>query len=305
VRLSQVRASNSDADLEYVKGRFYWNKRTEEGLRKAGEYFQRAIDKDPGYAMAYVGLADSWVPMAWYAYLPPREAFPQAKEAVTKALKLDPGLAEAHTTLAFITLYYDWNWAAAEREFLRGIELSPNYANAHHWYAEYLSLIGHHDAAIQESERARELDPLSSIINTWVGSRYFFARRYDRAVEQYRNAVEMEPTFVPVHLTLGQAYEQKGMLQEAIAELERGVSLSGGSPVYVASLAHAYGAAGRTRDTSRLIGELKKLAGRRYVASFDMAIAFLGLGDKDRALASLERAVEDLTCCVPTLVFKN
>ena len=177
--------------------------------------------------------------------------------------------------------------------------MSPNYANAHHWYAEYLSLRGRHDAAIQESERARELDPLSSIINTWVGSRYFFARRYDMAVEQYRNVVEMDPGFVPVHLTLGQAYEQKGMFQEAIAELERGVSLSGG-PVYMASLAHAYGVAGRTRDTLRLIGDLKKLSGSRYVASFDMAIAYLGLGDKNRALASLEKAVEERS---PRLLF--
>src|SRR5205823_4292109 len=169
----------------------------------------------------------------------------------------------------------------------------PNYANAHHWYAEYLSLIGQHEAAIQESERARELDPLSSIINTWVGSRYFFARRYDMAVEQYRNVVERDPNFVPVHLTLGQAYEQKGMFQEAIAELERAVILSGRSPVYVASLSHAYGVAGRTGETLKMINELKQLSGRRYVAPFDQAIAFLGLGDKNRALASLQRALEE------------
>ena len=169
------------------------------------------------------GLADSWVPRAWYAYLPAKEAFPHAKEAVTKALELDPDLAEAHTTLAFINLYYDWDWAAADREFLRAIQLNPNYANAHHWYAEYLSLVGQHDAAIREAERARELDPLSSIINTWVGSRYFFARRYDMAVEQYRNVVELDPDFVPAHLALGQAYEQTKMFREAIRELERAV----------------------------------------------------------------------------------
>jgi TolB-like protein/DNA-binding winged helix-turn-helix (wHTH) protein/Tfp pilus assembly protein PilF len=299
-RLSQARAASPEAHLEYVKGRFYWSKRTEEGLRKAGDCFQRAIENDPGYALAYAGLADSWAAMAWYAYLPAREAFPKAKAAVMKALQLDPGLAEAHTTLAFITLYYDWDWAAAEREFLRAIELGPNYANAHHWYAEYLSLNGRHDSAIKESERARELDPLSSIINTWVGSRYFFARRFDMAVEQFRNVVEMEPGFAPVHLMLGQAYEQKGMFQEAIAELENGVILSNGSPVYVASLAHAYGVAARTGDTLRLIDELKSLSGRRYVASFDMAIAFLGLGDKNRALTSLEKAVEERS---PRLLF--
>lgn len=298
-RLSTQRAS-PEAHMEYAKGRFYWNKRTEDGLRKAVEFFQRATERDPGYAMAYVGLADSWVPRAWYAYLRPRDAFPQAKEAVSKALKLDPGLAEAHTTLAFITLYHDWDWAAAEREFLRAIELGPNYANAHHWYAEYLSLLGHHDAAIRESERARELDPLSSIINTWVGSRYFFARRYDMAVEQYRNVIEMDPGFVPVHLTMGQAYEQKKMFQEAIAELERAVSLSGRSPIYLAALAHAYGLAGRTGNTLILIDELKNLSARRYVASFDMAIAVLGLGDANRALTFLEKAVEERS---PRLLF--
>jgi TolB-like protein/DNA-binding winged helix-turn-helix (wHTH) protein/tetratricopeptide (TPR) repeat protein len=292
-RLAHVRPSNPEAHVAYAKGRFYWNKRTEEGLRKAVEYFGEAIDRDPGYALAYVGLADSWVPRAWYAYLPANEAFPPAKEAVTKALKLDPDLAEAHTTLAFINLYYDWNWTAADREFRRAIELNTNYANGHHWYAEYLSLVGQHEAAIREAERARELDPLSSIINTWVGSRYFFARRYDMAVEQYRNVVELDPEFVPAHLALGQAYERTKMFREAIRELETAVRLSGGSPVYIASLAHAYGITGRRTDALRLIDDLNNLASRRYVASFDVAIAWLGLGDKERALALLEKAIED------------
>ena len=292
-RLAHVRPTNPEAHVAYAKGRFYWNKRTEEGLRKAVEFFGEAIDKDPGYALAYVGLADSWVPRAWYAYLPAKEAFPHAKEAVTRALELDPDLAEAHTTLAFINLYYDQDWAAADREFRRAIQLNTNYANAHHWYAEYLSLVGQHEAAIREAERARELDPLSSIINTWVGSRYFFARRYDMAVEQYRNVVELDPEFVPAHLALGQAYEKTKMFREAIRELETAVRLSGGSPVYMASLAHAYGVTGRRSDALRLIDDLNKLASRRYVASFDVAIAWLGLGDNERALASLEKAIED------------
>jgi len=299
-RLTNVRTSNPEAHIAYAKGRFYWNKRTEESLQKAVEYFGEAIDKDSSYALAYVGLADSWVPRAWYAYLPPKEAFPRAKEAVTKALTLDPDLAEAHTTLAFINLYYDWDWSAADREFRRAIELNPNYANAHHWFAEHLSLAGQHDAAIHESELARDLDPLSSIINTWVGSRYFFARRYDMALAQYRSASELDPNFVPAHLALGQAYEQKKMFREATAELERAVDLSGGSPVYLASLAHAYGVSGREGDALRLIDELKKLARRRYVASFDMAVAYLGLGDKDRMLASLEMAFQDRS---PRLLF--
>jgi len=299
-RLAKVRASNPEAHVAYAKGRFFWNKRTEEGLGKAVEYFGQAIEKDPGYALAYAGLADSWVPRAWYAYLPPKEAFPHAREAVTKALELDPDLAEGHTTLAFIKLYYEWDWDAAERQFLRAIELNPNYANAHHWYAEYLSLVGQHEAAIREAERARELDPISSIINAWVGSRYFFARRYDLAIEQYRSVVELDSTFVPARLALGQAYEQKKMFHEAIAELERAVSLSSGSPVYIASLAHAYGVTGRRSDSLRLIDDLKNLARRRYVSSFDVAIAWLGLGDNNRALASLEKALEERS---PRLLF--
>ena len=299
-RLASVHASHPDAHVAYAKGRFFWNKRTDEGLRKAVDYFGQAIEKDPAYALAYVGLADSWVPRAWYAYLPPKEAFPHARNAITKALELDPDLAEAHTTLAFIKLYYEWDWAAADREFLRAIELNPNYANAHHWYGEYLSLVGRHNLAIREAERARELDPLSSIINTWVGSRYFFARRYDTAVEQYRNVVELDPGFVPVHLALGQSYVQKQMFPEGIRELEKAVDLSGGSPVYLASLAHAYGVTGRKRDTSRVIDQLQNLAGQRYVAAYDMALAWLGLGDHDRALASLETSVDDRS---PRLLF--
>ena len=299
-RLAKVHASHPDAHVAYAKGRFYWNKRTDEGLRSAVDHFKQAIEKDPAYALAYVGLADSWVSRAWYAYLPPQDAFPHAREAIGKALELDPDVAEAHTTLAFIQLYYEWDWAAADREFLRAIELNPNYANAHHWYGEYLSLVGRHNLAIREAERARELDPLSSIINTWVGSRYFFARRYDTAVEQYRNVAELDPGFVPVHLALGQAYVQKQMFPEAIGELEKAVDLSGGSPVYLAALAHAYGVTGRKQDASRVIDQLQNLAVRRYVASYDMALAWLGLGDYDRTLASLERSVEDRS---PRLLF--
>ena len=257
-RLKHVRPSNPEAYVAYAKGRFYWNKRTEEGLRKAIEFFGRAIEVDPDYTLAYVGLADSWVPRAWYAYVPAKEAFPHAKKAITRALELDPDLAEAHTTLAFLNLYYDWDWAAAEREFRRAIELNPNYANAHHWYAEYLSLAGQHQAGIREAQRARELDPLSSIINTWVGSRYYFAGKFDSAIEEYRNVVEIDPNFVPARLALGQAYEKMKMFREAILELERAVNLSGGSPVYVASLAHAYGVSGRKNDGLRLIDGFKE-----------------------------------------------
>ncbi len=292
-RLASVRPSNPEAFIAYSRGRHFWNQRTEEGLRKAIEYFKEAIHKDPGYALAYDGLADCWLPQAWYAYLPAREAFPRAKEAVTKALELDDSLAEAHTTQAFINLYYDWDWAAAERGFRRAIDLNPNYPNAHHWYAEYLSLAGRQDQAIAESELARELDPNSSIINSWLGWRYHFVGQYDKAVGQIRVTLEMDPNFVPGRLVLGQAYIQKGMLKEAIAELETAATLSGGSPVYVASLAHAFAVAGRKQQALKLLDDLKELSGRRFVSSYDMALAVSGLGNKDQTLAWLQKAVEE------------
>jgi TolB-like protein/DNA-binding winged helix-turn-helix (wHTH) protein/Tfp pilus assembly protein PilF len=292
-RLARRHTPDPDAYLAYSKGRFFWNRRTEVDLKRAIGYFQQAIEKDPNYALAYDGLADCWLPLGWYAYMAPAETFPYARVAVMKALALDDSLAEAHTSLAFVTLYYDRDWADAEREFRRAIELNPNYANGHHWYAEFLSLVGRHAEAIAESERARELDPLSNIINTWVGSRYFFARQYDKAIEQYRNAVEMDPGFVPVHLVLGDALEQKHMYQEAITELEKAVSLSGGSPVYMASLAHAYGVAGRRGQAKKLFDDLRNLSKRRYVSSYDLALASLGIGETNRAFALLARAVEE------------
>ena len=292
-RLAHARPSNPDAYLAYSKGRFFWNKRTQEGLERAIGFFQQAVDKDPNYALAWDGLADCWLPLGWYGYRSPTATFPRAKEAVTKALSLDDSLAEAHTSLAFVNLYYDRDYPGAEREFRRAIDLNPNYANGHHWYGEFLSLVGRHKQAIEESQRARELDPLSTIINTWVGSRYFFARQYDKAIEEYRNAVEMDPNFVPARLVLGQAYEQKGMWHEAIAELERAVSLSGGSPVYAASLAHALGVAGRRADALKVLGNLDKMAAGTFVSSYDLALAHLGLGNKARTFELLNAAARE------------
>lgn len=292
-RLTRTHTADPDAYLAYSKGRFFWNKRTEADLKTAIGYFQQAIEKDPNYALAYDGLADCWAPLAWYGYVPPRDAFPRAKATVLKALALDSSLAEAHTTLAFVTFYHDRDWANAEREFRRGIDLNPNYANGHHWYAEFLTLAGRPGEAIAESERARELDPLSPIINTWVGSRYFFARQYDRAIEQYQHALQMDPAFVPGHLVLGHALEQKGLYREAILEFEKAASLSGGSPVYLASLAHAYGAAGRRTEARKVLEALRNLQRQKYVSSYDLALAYLGAGATDQALMLLAQAVDE------------
>jgi tetratricopeptide (TPR) repeat protein len=202
-------------------------------------------------------------------------------------------MAEAHTSLAFVNLYYDRDWTGAGREFRRAIELNPNYANGHHWYGEYLSLVGRHPEAIAESQRARELDPLSNIINAWVSSRYFFAGQYDKAIEEGRNAVQIDPDFAPARLVLGQAFEQKGMLGEAIAELHKASTLAGGSSMYAASLAHALALAGRRPEASRMLQDLRREAARRFISSYDLAIASVGLGDKSKTFELLWAAVRE------------
>ena len=291
-RLTRVRTADPDAYRAYSEGRFWSNKRTEEDLKKAIGFFQQAIDKDPNYALAYDGLADCWIPLGWYGFVAPSEAFPRARDAITKALSLDDSLAEAHTSLAFVTAYYDRDWAGAEREFRRAIELNPNYANGRHWYAEFLSLVGRHAQAIAESQRARELDPLSSIIDSWVSSRYYFARRYEDAIKEGRNAVDLSPDFAPAHLVLGHAYEQKGMLREAVTEFETASRLAAGS-MYSASLAHALAGAGRRSEALNLLEVLRTTAKRRFVSSYDLAICEMGLGNKDQTLDLLNAAVQE------------
>jgi TolB-like protein/DNA-binding winged helix-turn-helix (wHTH) protein/Flp pilus assembly protein TadD len=284
---------NPEAYEAYLRGRYFWNRRTEEGMKKAIEYFEQSMGKDPNSPLAYDGLADCWLSLGWYGYLPPKETFPQAKAAAMKAMELDASLAEAYTSLAFASMNYDWDWSAAEREFQKAIELNPNYANAHHWYADYLSAVARHQEAITESKRALELDPVSPIINAWLGWRYFFARQYDLAIEQYLKTLEMDPTFVPAHFVLGQGYEQKSMPGKAIDELQRAVSLSGGSSLYVSSLAHAYATAGRRAEAERLLRQMNERARHTYVPSFDIAIIHAGLGQRDQALVWLEKGYQE------------
>jgi TolB-like protein/DNA-binding winged helix-turn-helix (wHTH) protein/tetratricopeptide (TPR) repeat protein len=292
-QLSTQRQVDPEAYEAYLKGRYFWNKRTEAGIKKAIAYFETSIAKDQNSPLAYDGLADCWHSAGWYGYVSPHEAFPQTKAAAKKALELNPTQGEAHASLAMASMNYDWDWSATEREFRKAIELNPNYASAHHWYADYLSAVGRHEEAIAESKRAVELDPVSPIINAWLGWRYFFARRYDVAIEQYHKTLEMDPTFVPVHLVLGQGYEQKSMPDKAIDELKKAVSLSGGSSVYVSSLAHAYAIAGRRKEARMLLRQLNEQAKHTYVPAFHIAIIHAGLGQKDQALAWLEKGYQE------------
>ncbi len=284
-------------DLEaynfYLKGRYYWNKRTEAGFQKGIEYFQQAIEKDATYALSYAGIADCYNLLGWYCFLPPKEAFPRAMAAAEKALKMDDSLAEAHTLLAFTRLYYDWDWKDAERKFKRAIELNPGYATAHHWYAEYLALMGRMDEGIMEAKQALEFDPLSLIINTLWGFLFYFSGQYDQAIEQCQKTLEMDPKFVPAQFFLGLAYVQKSMFEEAITEFQKTISLFGSSTLMVAALGHAYAVSGKRDEVQKVLGELKKISKQMYVPSYYTAAIYADLGEKNQAFEWLEKSYEE------------
>ncbi|HEY0322219.1 MAG TPA: protein kinase [Pyrinomonadaceae bacterium] len=292
-RLVKRYTDNVEAYQLYLKGRYYWNKRTPDGFKKGLELFQQAIDTDPSYALAYAGLADSYAMLGDYSVLAPSETFPRAEAAATTALKLDDNLAEGHTSLAFVKMAYAWDWASADREFRRAIELNPNYATAHQWYASYLVMMGRFDDSIREIKRAQELDPLSRIINANLGLHYYYARKFDESIQQLKKTISLDESFFVAHQYLGRTYIQKGMHKEAIAELERARELSGNAPEVVASLGHAYAVAGRTGDAQKVLADLDELARERYVLPYFRAAVYTGLGDKDQAFAWLERAYEE------------
>ncbi len=289
-QLSKRFTESAQAYQLYMKGRYYWNKRTEEGLKKGIDYFEQAIAKDPRYALAYTGIADCYFILGWYSYLSPEEAFPKANVAAMKAREIDDSLAEAHNSLAYVRLNHDWNWLEAEREFKRALALNPDYATAHHWYAEHLTAMGSFAQAQAEIKRAQELDPLSLVINAFVGWTFYMARQYDQAVEQCHKTLEMDPTFTIAHLWLGQAYEQKGMYAEAIAEFQRAIAGSGRSTFLLAALGHAHAASGNRAGAASLLEELTELSKHRYVAPYFLAVIEAGLGEHDRAFEFLEKA---------------
>ena len=272
-----------------LKGLYFWNKRTEPGLHQAIVYFQQAIAKDPNYAPAYAGLANSYALVPGYTLAPAAKYMPKAREAALRALQIDDELPEAHVALALTLENYDWDWSNAEKEYRRAIELNPNYATAHHWYAEFLTWQGRFDEALRESEFARRLDPLSLIIATDRAAIFYFARQYDRAVEQYQSALEMDPSFGRAHLVID-AYMQQGRFTEAEAELGQWRRQSGDGTNTNSRLVYLYGRMGQ-KDKAR--AELKKLEAMTQTLRPDpvaMAMAYLGVGNNDAALSSLERA---------------
>ena len=275
----------------YLKGRNAWNKRTEDGLLQGIEYFRKAIEVDQSYAPAYAGLADCYNMLVVYGLSQPKDAFPKAKEAATKALSIDGTLAEARTSLAFIKHRWDGGRDEAEREFQLAIKYKPGYAPAHQWYSSYLVAMGRFDEAIDQARRAQELEPLSFIGNSHLGWILYLAGRNDEAIAHCKRLLDVDPNFFPARRYMGLAYEQKGMYADAIDQFEQGVKLSG-SPLMLSLLGHAYAASGKKADAQRILADLDQQK-QRYVSPYTIATIYAGLGDKDQAFRLLEKAFEE------------
>jgi TolB-like protein/DNA-binding winged helix-turn-helix (wHTH) protein/Tfp pilus assembly protein PilF len=293
--LKSVKAIDPEAYEAYLKGRYFWNKRTADGLKKAVDYFNQAIAKDPNYAAAYSGLADTYALLGdWqYAVMTPKEAMPRAKATAMKALELDDSLGEAHASLAFCLDGFDWNFEAADREFRRSIELSPSYATGHQWYSWHLALLGRNSEAIAEMTKAENLDPLSLIINADLAELFLIAHFPDESTEQSRKTIEMDPNFAFGHNQLAQAHLQKHMFPEAIAELEKAIQISGGSPTFTANLARAYAATNRKEEAVGLLNDLKKRSAPSNTNAAEIAMIYVALGDKNQAMVWLEKGYEE------------
>ena len=294
-RLAVAGPVNLEAYEAYLRGRYHWSERTEDGLELAISYFKQAIQKDPTDALAYAGIADSYNALGSNDFLSPRQAFPQAKAAALKALEMDPNLAEAHASLAFAIWNHEFDWGRVESEYRRAIELNPGYATAYHWYAGYLSGMGRHAEAIVAIKKARELDPLSSRINANVGFILYCARQYDQAIAELRKAQEMDPGGDASYRYLGLVYVQKGDYQDAIAALERNNQLLAGRGGSALDLAYAYAAAGRQQEARRILGRQMKGSKQNYVSALAIARVYAALGEKDDAFTWLQKAYEDRT----------
>ncbi len=276
----------------YLKGRYYWNKQTEEGFRKAIELFEQVLREEPGYAPAYCGLSDCYAYLGFWSGSPPVEIWPRAREAVLQAVALNEDLADAHVSLGYILLFFDWKWHEAEREFQRAIELSPGDAKAHYSYSVCLTQAGRFDEALAEIRRAQALDPLNLVINTGVGFVYYYCRRYERAIEEHRKTLELDAAYFEVHAAIGLAWQELKRFDEAIASFETARRLSQDSPLILACLGCCLGAAGRRDEALALVDQLLGISQTRYVAPLSFALIYLGLGDVEAALDWLERAVE-------------
>ncbi len=291
--LAKQDTANSEAYQLYQTGRYHWNKRTREGLESAINYFKQAIERDPGFALAYAGLADCYNALSANSYLSPKDAYPQAKASSKKALELDENLAEAHNSLAFATFAYDWNWQEAEKGFKRAIALNPNYATAHKWYAFYLDMMGRFKEGLMENNRALELEPLSLLMIGNLGIHYYLAHQYEYASRQFNTILEMDPDSASAHFFLGLIYFEEPTLGDSIAEFQRAIALEEDNPKYISMLGAAYGAAGKRSEARKILDDLQEVYKSRYVSPFWIALIIFNIeGEKDALLEALELAYE-------------
>ena len=295
VRLEKKATGIPEAYSLYLKGRHSLNARSEKSLKEAIRHFESAIRHDPDFALAYTGLADAYSILASYSleYILPGEGFPKAKAAAERALALDDHLAEAHASLGLVKFYYDWDWAGAEAEFKKAIELNPGYAQAHQYYADFVKSFGRFDEALKEMRSALVLDPLSYSINTGIGHVLYLSRQYDQALDHYRSVVESDPAFVPARLWYGRPFLQKGMFKEAIDQLKEAVKLSNESTVSLATLAQAYASAGETREAKALLDRLMERSKKQYVPAYWIALVQMSMGNMDKAVGWLEKAYHE------------
>jgi len=293
-RLAKEDTTNTEAYRFYLRGRYFWNKRTPDGIKQAIAEFQQAIERDAHFALGYVGLADCYTGLTFYNFAAPHEAMPKARDSAIKALSLDNTVAEAHASLGHVLMNYDWDWPTAEKEFKRSIELKPDYATAHEWYAiHYLTATNRLEEAIQEMKKALELEPVSLVMNTFMGATFYYAGRYDEAIDQCRRTVEMDPNFAVAHWHLGLAYEEKEVFDEAIKEFRKAISLSQGSPLMKAALGRAYAKAQKMYEANKVLDDLNELSKHEYVSPLGIAEIYLALGNNEKAFELLEKAYAD------------
>lgn len=301
-RLARRPTTSSEAYQSYLRGRYFWNERTGKGFKKSLDYFRHAIDLDPTYAKAYAGMADSYAMLGLYTELPPKEAFLKAKAAALKALEMDDSLAEAHATLGFVHFYYDWDGAAADKEFVAALQDDPNYSMAHSWRGFNLSVMGRFSEAITEAKLALAADPLSAIIGTNAGWVYCLARQNEEGVEILQKVIETDPNFPHAHFRLGNIYEDQGKYNGAIGEYEKAVQFSsGGNAYYEASLGHAFAMAGKLGEAEKILHHLEEVSATRYVPPYAIALIYIGIGNKNDGLRWLEKASVDHSTSVAYL----
>ncbi len=291
--LAASKPTNAEAQQAYLRGRYHLQRSSPDDLQKAREYFERALEFDPLYAPAYAGIADYYSALPFYSNFRPNDVFPRAKGAAQKALELDPNLSEAHAALAYVTVFYDWDWTESEKGFKRALELRPGDAQTLHRYSRVLSSLGRHEEALAQIRRAQELDPLELVLHANVGVIHYFARQYDQSLEQLRLTHELDPKFVVAHWGLGLVYTEQGKYAEAIEELEKTRELAPRSTNIAASLGYVYAKAGRPSDARRILEHLLKTAKEKYISAYLIALVYAGLGDKDRAFEWLQKAYDE------------